>query len=433
MATLKFIIRKNKSAINKDGSTIIFLRYTHRSTTAYFTTGKRIQIQLWDHSGQRVKRSFKGHSTLNMYLSKFKHKLEDIINKSLFEGVDPIASFVRSQYDDSKNIDKGKKEKQGTKLNFEEFAIQFVEESKRTKKQPTIRSYRDFLNVLSLYKTSRHIRKLNWGNFTMAWYYDFMEFYINERGANNNTFGKMVKTLKTFLNAAVDQGYNSNIEFKDKRFKVYQEEVNHIYLNEDEIQKILDLDLSKNIKRQTVRDLFVIGCYTGLRFGDFKQIDQKNISNNRLRVKTQKTGQFVVIPFHPIVKKIIDGYQGILPHAYCNSIMNLELKKIGEQAGFYQTVIQVRSHGTIRKEKVFEKWQLVSTHCARRSFATNLFKQGFPSISIMKITGHKTEKAFMRYIKVTEDETANMLEKHWQHTVKEVKLKIIKNDTKKVS
>ena len=67
-----------------------------------------------------------------------------------------------------------------------------------------------------------------------------------------------------------------------------------------------------------------------------------------------------------------------------------------------------------RKEESFLKWELLSTHCARRSFATNLFKQGFPAISIMKITGHKSEKTFMRYIKVTEDEIANMLEDHWQ-------------------
>src|SRR5690606_10191303 len=155
-----------------------------------------------------------------------------------------------------------------------------------TKKAPTVRSYNDFLNVLELYKKCRGIRKLTWDSFNMDWYYDFMDYYIEERGANNNTFGKMIKTLKTFLNAAIEQGHNKNTAFKDKRFKVYQEEVTHIYLNEDEIQKLIDLNLSKDVRKQTVRDLFVIGCYTGLRFGDYKQINEKNISNNRLRVKT---------------------------------------------------------------------------------------------------------------------------------------------------
>src|SRR5690606_20944706 len=131
-----------------------------------------------------------------------------------------------------------------------------------------------------------------------------------------------------------------------------------------------------------------------------------------------KTGKYVVIPFHPIVKKIIDRYNGKLPKAYCNAVINGELKHIAKVAGFNNMIIQIRTHGTKRKEQIYEKWELVSTHCARRSFATNLFKQGFPAISIMKITGHKSEKTFMRYIKVTEDEVATMLEEHWNENYK---------------
>ncbi|WP_339695869.1 tyrosine-type recombinase/integrase [uncultured Marixanthomonas sp.] len=417
MATFKFIIRKNKSSINKDGTTLLFLRYTHKGKTSYFTTKKRIPVNSWDQDGQRVKRSYNGHSTLNMYLSKFRQQIENIVNKALFDSIEPTTNFVRNKYD-SENSREGKEKKQEIDLSFEQFALQFIKESKRTKKPSTIRSYNDFINILDLYKKSRKRRKLVWESFNMDWYYDFMDFYVYERGANNNTFGKMIKTLKTFLNAATDQGCNSNLEFRNKRFKVYQEEVTNIYLNEKEIQKLLDIDLSNNLKRQTIRDLFVIGCYTGLRFGDFKQINQKNISNDRLKIKTQKTGKYVVIPFHPIVKDIINKYDGKLPRSYCNNIINTELKALGRLAKFNENVIQVRMHGTERKETKYKKWQLISTHCARRSFATNLFKQGFPAISIMKITGHKSEKTFMRYIKVTEDEVATMLEEHWSDNLK---------------
>ena len=419
MASFKYIIRKNKSAVNKDGTTIIFLRYTHRGKTAYFTTKKRIPVDAWNHQMQQVKRSYKGFTTLNIYLSKFRQKQEDIVNKAMFEGVDPTIGYVRTKYD-SNAEGKQKKELIKKSLSFEEFVEIFIEESKRTKKKPTIIGYGDLVRILKIYKKSRRIRTLNWNSFTMVWYYDFMDFYIHERGANNNTFGKMVKTLKTFLNAATQQGYNTNLDFKDKRFKVYQEEVSHIYLNEEEIKRILELDLSDNIKRQTVRDLFVIGCYTGLRFGDFKQINEKNIYDNRLRIKTQKTGKYVVIPFHPIVKQIISRYDGKIPKSYCNLIINKELKEIGKLAGFYESIIQVRTHGIERKETVYEKWQLISSHCARRSFATNLFKQGFPAINIMKITGHKSEKTFMRYIKITEDEVASMLEDHWNESNEQI-------------
>lgn len=419
MATFKYIIRTNKSAVNKDGTTIIFLRYSDKGNNRYFSTKKRIHPKYWNQEAQQVKRSYKGFSTLNMYLSKFKQSFEDIVNKALYDGIDPSPDYVRREYNKSKKGVKKKKEQQKKQLEFEDFVKQFIEESKHTKKKPTIRSYTDMVRIMDIYKKCRHIKKLHWDDFTMDWYYDFMEFYIEERGANNNTFGKMIKTLKTFLNAATLQGQNTNLVFKDKRFKVYQEEVMHIYLNENEIRKMLDLDLSNNEPRETVRDLFVIGCYTGLRFGDYKQINEKNIINNRLRIKTQKTGKHVVIPFHPIVKQIIDRYDGKLPKAYCNAFINRELKYIAKDAGFKDMIIQTRTHGTKCKEKMYEKWELVSTHCARRSFATNLFKQGFPAISIMKITGHKSEKTFMRYIKVTEDEVATMLEEHWNDNYKQ--------------
>jgi len=69
--------------------------------------------------------------------------------------------------------------------------------------------------------------------------------------------------------------------------------------------------------------------------------------------------------------------------------------------------------GGKRITEAHPKWELVTSHTARRSFATNLYKSGFPSISIMGITGHRTEKAFLKYIKVTPEEHAMLLQKHW--------------------
>lgn len=416
MATIKLIIRQNKGSVNKDGSTLILLRYTHKGQTMYFSTGLSVDPKNWDKPNQRVKKSEKGFTSKNMLLTKFKQKFDDIVHKALYDDLEPAASFVRSQYELGKNPTEGKQGKRGKPVHhvsWEQFKNDFIEESRRTKKPSTIRSYNDFIHLLELYKKDRRIKELFWQSFTLDFYYDIMQYHIEERGAGNNTFGKIIKTLKTFLNAATERGYNKFLEFKTKRFKVLQEEVSHIYLNEQEIQRLLDLDLNQDPKLKEIRDLFVIACYTGVRFGDFKQLNEQNIRDGRLRIKTQKTGQYVVIPFHPIVKSIIERYDGKLPNAYCNMLVNRELKNIAKKAGMNKPIIRSRMHGVERVEQTFEKWELLSTHCARRSFATNLYKQGFPTISIMKITGHKSEKTFMRYIKVTEDEVANMLEEHW--------------------
>ncbi len=408
MASLKFLIRKGKGNSNKDGTALIFLRYTHRGRVTLFSTKKKIHKDYWDETGQKAKRAYKGFSILNIYLSKFRQQVEDVVNKALYQGIDPTINFVKKNYTKENGLDK-----QTAFVNFESFCTQHIEESKKTKKPPTIRSYNDFIHVLDLYKKSRKLRVLEYEDFNLEWYYDFMQFYIEERGASNNTFGKHIKTLKSFLNESTRKGHNKHFDFRDKEFKVYKEEVHHIYLDEFELREMLDLDFSNNIKRQTIRDLFVVACYTGVRFGDFKQISQKNILNDRLRIKTQKTGSFVVVPLHPIVKQIVERYKGKLPNAYCNNVINAELKHIGKLAGIDEQIVQVRTHGLKRKETLYKKYELISSHCARRSFATNLFKQGFPAINIMKITGHKTQKSFMRYIKVTGDEVANLLEQHW--------------------
>ena len=79
-----------------------------------------------------------------------------------------------------------------------------------------------------------------------------------------------------------------------------------------------------------------------------------------------------------------------------------------------EKVLKSITRGGKKITTAYEKWQLVSSHTGRRSFATNLYKSGFPSISIMNITGHKTEAAFLKYIKVTPEEHARLLAEHWK-------------------
>lgn len=71
-----------------------------------------------------------------------------------------------------------------------------------------------------------------------------------------------------------------------------------------------------------------------------------------------------------------------------------------------------------------ELWQCVSSHTARKSFATNYYLQGFPVIDVMKITGHKTEKAFMKYIRITKLDAAKRLSSHMKKMLSEKMLRV---------
>ena len=164
---------------------------------------------------------------------------------------------------------------------------------------------------------------------------------------------------------------------------------------------------------ERVRDLFILGCYTGLRFSDFTQIVKENIlEGNKIKIRTQKTNELVVIPVHPFVKEILEKYDGNIPAPISNQKMNEFLKKVGEEAEIKEMIMSSITRGGIMERNTTEKYNLITTHTARRSFATNLYLADVPAITIMKITGHKTDKSFLRYIRISQEENANKLLNH---------------------
>jgi len=230
-----------------------------------------------------------------------------------------------------------------------------------------------------------------------------------------NTIGKKIQTLKIFLNAAKEEGRNPFEAYKSKKFVAMTEESETIYLNESELEKIYQLDLSNEPENEKIRDLFLVGAWTGCRFSDISQITPESISNGMIHIKQFKTNKKVVIPLHPVVTAILNKYNGRLPEATTNQQFNRALKVIAESAGINEITHKAITKGGVKVSTAYQKSKLVTTHTARRSFATNLYNSGFPSISIMAITGHVTEKSFLKYIKVTPVEHAKKLQLHWDN------------------
>ncbi|MEI8046807.1 MAG: site-specific integrase [Bacteroidota bacterium] len=226
----------------------------------------------------------------------------------------------------------------------------------------------------------------------------------------DNTVGKHISTLKTILNEATDKGINVNTKYRSTKFAVVSEDVAKIYLTEAELDKLYSIDLSKNPSLDRVRDLFLIGCYTCLRFADFTNIRPENFYTNDsgtfLRINTAKTGKLVVIPLHYKVLEILNKYDHRLPKSISNQKMNDYLKVLAKKAELDEQISIEKMKGGKKDTKTSYKYDLISSHTARRSGATNMFLSGIPSISIMRITGHKTEKAFMRYIQMSDEENA---------------------------
>lgn len=299
------------------------------------------------------------------------------------------------------------------------FIEKFIEESK-TRVNPntgkfisksTLKKYTTCFNLL---KDFAGDGTLDFDDIDLNFYQEFVSYLAKKKEHAKNTIGKQIAVLKNFMNEAKERELHSNTKYSSKKFKIITEETESIYLNEQELNTLYSLDLSNKPKLEKVRDLFLIGAWTGCRFGDFTTITPDKIKDNTILIEQEKTGIKVTIPLHPVVVEILNKYDGKLPKAISNQKFNDYIKDVGELAeGFDKVEKLSQTKGGKRVTKALPKFKLISSHTARRSFATNLYKSGFPTIGIMKLTGHRTERAFLKYIKVTEDEHAQMLAEHW--------------------
>jgi len=403
MADSRFLLKEP----NSEEDTLIYLFYQTKGVKVKISTGIKINPKFWNFGSQRAKkvRELENHEQINALLKKLdsliaKREL-DLINEGRHLTIQnlkqPVIDFLNRDENDST-------------VTLKTFIKDFIKTS--TKKPNTVKQYNTSYNRLLAYES--HSRKnLNFDDIDLYFYNDFTKFMM-EKDYSLNSIGTSVKNIKVFMNEAVERGLTKNLEFRNKKFKIVEEETENIYLSEDEIKKIYELDLSANKRLDRVRDLFIIACYSGLRFSDLIQLKDENFIDNKtkIRIKTEKTGDLVVIPLNTYIKNILEKYDGAIPGLISNVKMNKYLKELAEKAELTEDIVISFTKGGVRKTEVFKKHDLVTVHTARRSFATNAFLRDIPTISIMKITGHRTERSFMKYIKISQEDNANKLTDH---------------------
>lgn len=256
----------------------------------------------------------------------------------------------------------------------------------------TKRSKRQTLNLVKEHCAKNKIN-LTFENLDKTYYHDF-DNYMIEKSFSPNNRGKHFKEIKAILREAEDRDINVNPAFHKKSFRVIRTESDSIFLNEVDIKKLLKAELSPALGK--LRDIFIMACYTGQRHSDWHQIRKENISveNGReiLKISQQKGKKVVHLPVHPIVKAILNKYGDNIPKVITNQKFNLFLKTIGEKAKLGRITI---------KGNIVEKSEQISTHTARRSFATNAYlSRSMQVYEIMNCTGHKSESSFLKYLKL---------------------------------
>ena len=288
-----------------------------------------------------------------------------------------------------------------------------VNHSGRPYKKRAIIAYQKCLNAFSAFeKEKKHhytFDEIDKG------FYDSYIAYMMDEGKMLNTIGERIKNLKAMMHRSYGEGLHSNLAFQS--FSMPSEEVDNIYLTEPELDKLyLAKYTDGNEMLDKYRDLFLVGCFTGLRWEDYKSIKKEDFTispkgNPVLVVRTAKTGTRVVIPFiWKHLKDILEKYNYSLPRV-SEQKFNQNIKVACLNADIKAAV--VITSGKYKRAEPYEKWQLVSSHTARRTACTNMFLRGIPTLAIMKISGHKKESTFMKYIKVSAEENADYIAENY--------------------
>lgn len=425
MASAKFFLKDPKSK----ESTLIYLIFQFnfyeiingkkRFKFLKFSTGEKVPPKFWNPKLGLVRKtdSFPQYDEMNTRLKMIAAIIEDEHRKTLNEGETPTPTSLREKL--KLRLSNSVIEK----ITLFGFINQIVEDSYSGRRLTdngtkfstyTIKGYKTTLNHLTKFQKG-YRRLIDFDTIDLDFYDDFLN-YFNKSNYAINSIGKHIKNLKVFMRAAAENKLHSNMDYQSKRFKTLEEDTESIYLSDAEIKRIYGLDLSNNPSLEKTRDLFVVGCYTGLRFSDFNKIISENIKKNEkgtfLQITPQKSNSKVVIPLNWVVLEILKKYGGSMPRSFTNQEINRELKQIGTMAKINEKVSTSLTKGGMRVDTIFKKYELITTHTARRSCATNMYLAGIPTIAIMKITGHRTEKSFMRYIKVSQEDNAIKLIEH---------------------
>jgi len=407
---MKFILH-NQS--NQEGEKLIYLRLVNFNKRVLLKTSLKLPEKYWNKEKGKVKstNAFPSGSGINNQLAHIENIALKLLNRYLSEhNIEPPVKEFKKMIEGELF---GKKEKE-TKWNlfnfYEDYNSTLPGTLNKKTGRPISKGYVTS-HKQTLLKLRSFIDEYNYtsdfDNIDLDFYEDFIQ-YLNEMDYKVNYVGKQIKNLKTVLNKATIKGVNTNLRYKE--FKELSEDISKLALSEDELKELYEMDLSSDSKLDLIRNIFLIGCWTGLRYSDLSAFrDKAKVDGDIVSIKAQKTQAYVSIPLHPITKEILKKYPtGFI--APTEQTFNKKIKELGKMLPCLCTEMNIEytQGGKLKNESNY-KYDLLQSHTARRTFATNMYKREIPVETIMAITGHRKRSTFYKYVQLPPDFHARLL------------------------
>jgi len=396
-----------KEPASKSETLLFTMVYINRKQKYKFSTGVKLHPDFWNLKKQSIRASHPHSKKLNATLKKTRADFENIVLTAELQDKPITKDFLllHSKYANTSPGNFG--------FNFFALYDEFVASKKSHCAQVSINKYNQVKKHMEDFALKKHfIYSFEAIDFTF--YEQFTGYLSDEAGLFNTSAEKVIKCLKTFLNYCFEKGLHDNITFKKfKGLKDNTEEI--IALSVEELAKIENLSSLSPFDHKC-RDLFLVLCYTGVRFSDLRMINNNRITNGFISITTQKTKDAVKIPVHKRLSDLLSLYtdKGIIKlPVISNPQLNAALKDIGKLAELNDNCFKVRYKGGQAHEFEKQKWELLTTHTGRRTFTTLSLFLGMDSESVKKITGHKSDKSFKKYVRYSDNQLKEKI-KVWE-------------------
>jgi site-specific recombinase XerD len=391
---------------------VIMISITDKSDRLRISTRVSVIPKDWSDAKKKLKASARNSSHINKYLTE----LDNLINQIFFDAQangseKPLAEVKQGiqKYLDPKRFKDPKKKEPGFFDVFDKFIKERSDDPNY--KHKTIKHYTTILNHLKAFEKNRK-KKIEFDEIDKSFYDELTKYLINKKKLKTNSVGTVMRITKSFLYYCLRNDCMSNTKFMDT-FKVPWKDAQTVSLTEKELDALMNVSLDERL--DNVRILFIIQILTGLRYSDLKNLKTENIDleNEIIKVSMIKTEDMVIIPISTKLKGYLEKYlDKKLQVMYVNRYNNY-IKDVCQKAGIDTPVQNVWFYGKKRVEEVKPKYELISSHTARRTFITLSLQKGALPEQVMKVSGHKDRKSFQKYVKVDQQEAITKIKDIW--------------------
>lgn len=390
------------------------------------SVGYRISLDRWDYETQScIKGSYHSKrrtpaSTINAEIDKFRRAVASVIRSFEESDVFPGVAKMRQSLDEALGLGR---QRQDTLVSS--LLLSYISEqgSLNSWTDSTYKAMNNMRNHLLAFDAGLRIEDVS--TDTLTRYTDFLrrdvvgpDGSVSKQGLSNSTLTRQLGYLRCFLRWADARQLMKSRDYLTFKPRIKTIPSKVVFLEWDELMAVYELKFTMaEAFLEKFRDIFCFSCFTSLRFSDVMNLRWSDIHSNVMTVTTVKTADPVRIELNSYAREIIGKYaeeefpdNRVFPPVV-NQVMNRYLREIGQKAGIDSPVHRTWFKGNERREEVVPKWQLLTSHCGRRTFICHALSMGIAPNVVMKWTGHADYNSMRPYIAISQAATEEAMKR----------------------